>query len=65
MWMIQGSLAVTRRIGDSHLKEFVIVELERKALRINLDCDFLILAFDLYELTLIHTLYKSYITYKN
>ncbi|CAI0415755.1 unnamed protein product [Linum tenue] len=42
----EGSLAVTRGIGDGHLKEFVIAEPETKVLRIEPDCEFLILASD-------------------
>ncbi|XP_048231958.1 probable protein phosphatase 2C 25 isoform X2 [Ricinus communis] len=45
-WRIQGSLAVTRGIGDKHFKEFVIAEPETQILRINPDCEFLILASD-------------------
>ncbi|CAL1374750.1 unnamed protein product [Linum trigynum] len=46
VWRIQGSLAVTRGIGDGHLKEFVIAEPETKVVRIEPDCEFLILASD-------------------
>lgn len=46
VWRIQGSLAVSRGIGDSHLKQWVISEPETRALRIEKDCEFLILASD-------------------
>ncbi|XP_068644188.1 putative protein phosphatase 2C 53 [Aristolochia californica] len=46
VWRIQGSLAVSRGIGDSHLKQWVIAEPDTKVLRINPDCEFLILASD-------------------
>ncbi|CAH8339667.1 unnamed protein product [Eruca vesicaria subsp. sativa] len=43
---IQGSLAVSRGIGDAHLKRWVISEPETKILRINPQHEFLILASD-------------------
>lgn len=46
MWRIQGSLAVSRGIGDSHLKRWVIAEPETKILTIEPECEFLILASD-------------------
>ncbi|CAN8315322.1 unnamed protein product [Cochlearia groenlandica] len=46
VWRIQGSLAVSRGIGDSHLKKWVIAEPETKMLRIKHDHEFLILASD-------------------
>ncbi|KAL6003356.1 hypothetical protein ACLOJK_023579 [Asimina triloba] len=46
VWRLQGSLAVSRGIGDSHLKQWVIAEPETKVLRIKPDCEFLILASD-------------------
>ncbi|KAJ0244878.1 protein phosphatase 2C 25 [Hirschfeldia incana] len=46
VWRIQGSLAVSRGIGDSHLKRWVISEPETKILRINPQHEFLILASD-------------------
>ncbi|OIS98185.1 putative protein phosphatase 2c 25 [Nicotiana attenuata] len=45
-WRIQGSLAVSRGIGDSHLKRWVIAEPETKILMIEPECEFLILASD-------------------
>ncbi|PKI39544.1 hypothetical protein CRG98_040014 [Punica granatum] len=46
VWRIQGSLAVSRGIGDKHLKQWVIAEPETKVLRIAPDHEFLILASD-------------------
>uniref|UniRef100_A0A1J3IBH3 protein-serine/threonine phosphatase n=1 Tax=Noccaea caerulescens TaxID=107243 RepID=A0A1J3IBH3_NOCCA len=46
VWRIQGSLAVSRGIGDAHLKQWVISEPETKILRINPQHEFLILASD-------------------
>ncbi|CAN4087482.1 unnamed protein product [Withania somnifera] len=46
VWRIQGSLAVSRGIGDSRLKRWVIAEPETKILTIQPECEFLILASD-------------------
>ncbi|KAL0865335.1 hypothetical protein Bca101_044453 [Brassica carinata] len=46
VWRIQGSLAVSRGIGDAHLKRWVISEPETKTLRINPQHEFLVLASD-------------------
>ncbi|KAJ9128463.1 hypothetical protein P3X46_022141 [Hevea brasiliensis] len=46
VWRIQGSLAVSRGIGDGHLKQWVIAEPETKIIKINHDHEFLILASD-------------------
>ncbi|XP_065871049.1 probable protein phosphatase 2C 30 [Euphorbia lathyris] len=46
VWRIQGSLAVSRGIGDRNLKQWVIAEPETKILKINSDCEFLIMASD-------------------
>ncbi|KAL5974998.1 hypothetical protein ACLOJK_031674 [Asimina triloba] len=46
VWRLQGSLAVSRGIGDSHLKQWLTAEPESKILRIKDDCEFLILASD-------------------
>uniref|UniRef100_A0A0V0I8I2 protein-serine/threonine phosphatase n=1 Tax=Solanum chacoense TaxID=4108 RepID=A0A0V0I8I2_SOLCH len=46
VWRIQGSLAVSRGIGDSQLKRWVIAEPETKILTIEPECEFLILASD-------------------
>ncbi|KAK1321061.1 putative protein phosphatase 2C 25 [Acorus calamus] len=45
-WRIQGSLGVSRAIGDSHLKQWVIAEPETTILRIKPETEFLILASD-------------------
>ncbi|KMT18183.1 hypothetical protein BVRB_2g023560 [Beta vulgaris subsp. vulgaris] len=46
VWRIQGSLAVSRAIGDHHLKQWVTAEPETKTLTIKPDFEFLILASD-------------------
>lgn len=46
VWRIQGSLAVSRGIGDGHLKKWVIAEPDTKIVRIKPDHEFLILASD-------------------
>lgn len=46
VWRIQGSLAVSRGIGDSHLKQWVIAEPETNVLKIQPEHEFLILASD-------------------
>ncbi|KAK4784552.1 hypothetical protein SAY86_018920 [Trapa natans] len=46
VWRIQGSLAVSRSIGDKHLKRWVMAEPETKVLKIESDQEFLILASD-------------------
>ncbi|XP_010469904.1 PREDICTED: probable protein phosphatase 2C 25 [Camelina sativa] len=46
VWRIQGSLAVSRGIGDAQLKKWVIAEPETKVSRIEQDHEFLILASD-------------------
>nr|GMC59168.1 phosphatase 2C 53 [Ipomoea batatas] len=46
VWRIQGCLAVSRGIGDSHLKKWVIAEPETTMLSIEPGCEFLILASD-------------------
>ncbi|XP_021278898.1 probable protein phosphatase 2C 25 [Herrania umbratica] len=46
VWRIQGCLAVSRGIGDQHLKQWVIAEPETKIISIKPDCEFLILASD-------------------
>ncbi|XP_050385483.1 probable protein phosphatase 2C 25 [Argentina anserina] len=46
VWRIQGSLAVSRGIGDRQLKQWVIAEPETKVLKINTACEFLVLASD-------------------
>ncbi|KAK8959692.1 putative protein phosphatase 2C 25 [Platanthera guangdongensis] len=46
VWRLQGSLAVSRGIGDSHLKQWVIAEPETRVIKIKPECEFLILASD-------------------
>lgn len=46
VWRVQGSLAISRAIGDIHLKEWIISEPEIRKLPITSDCEFLILASD-------------------
>lgn len=46
VWRIQGSLAVSRGIGDAQLKKWVIAEPETNISRIEQDHEFLILASD-------------------
>lgn len=45
-WRLQGSLAVSRGIGDLHLKQWVIPVPETKIINIEAECEFLILASD-------------------
>ncbi|KAK1286523.1 putative protein phosphatase 2C 25 [Acorus calamus] len=45
-WRVQGSLGVSRAIGDSQLKQWVIAEPETKIFRIQPETEFLILASD-------------------
>ncbi|GMH07365.1 hypothetical protein Nepgr_009205 [Nepenthes gracilis] len=46
VWRIQGSLAVSRGIGDRHFKQWVIAEPDTQVHRITADYEFLILASD-------------------
>ncbi|XP_057979659.1 probable protein phosphatase 2C 25 [Malania oleifera] len=46
VWRIQGSLAVSRGIGDPHLKKWVIAEPDTKIIKISSECEFIILASD-------------------
>ncbi|XP_051121378.1 probable protein phosphatase 2C 30 [Andrographis paniculata] len=46
VWRVHGSLAVSRALGDSHLKKWVIAEPETRLIKITPDCEFLILASD-------------------
>ncbi|KAK8564672.1 hypothetical protein V6N13_019850 [Hibiscus sabdariffa] len=45
-WRIQCCLAVSKGIGDQHLKQWVIPEPETKIIGIKPECEFLILASD-------------------
>ncbi|KAF2297059.1 hypothetical protein GH714_016210 [Hevea brasiliensis] len=46
IWRVQGSLAISRAIGDLHLKDWVISDPEIKCLPLTSDCEFLIMASD-------------------
>ncbi|XP_020268395.1 probable protein phosphatase 2C 2 [Asparagus officinalis] len=46
LWRLQGTLAVSRGIGDSHLKQWVIPDPETRILPIRPEFEFLILASD-------------------
>ncbi|KAJ8446186.1 hypothetical protein Cgig2_015957 [Carnegiea gigantea] len=46
IWRIQGSLAVSRGIGDRQLKQWVIAEPETRVIKIKPEDEFLILASD-------------------
>uniref|UniRef100_A0A0E0KCE8 protein-serine/threonine phosphatase n=1 Tax=Oryza punctata TaxID=4537 RepID=A0A0E0KCE8_ORYPU len=45
-WRVQGSLAVSRGIGDAHLKQWVVSDPDTTALGVDSQCEFLILASD-------------------
>ncbi|KAK1323560.1 putative protein phosphatase 2C 2 [Acorus calamus] len=46
VWRVQGSLAISRAIGDLHLKDWIISEPEIRRLQITSDSEFLIMASD-------------------
>ncbi|CAL5438952.1 unnamed protein product [Camellia sinensis] len=46
VWRVNGSLAVSRAIGDLHLKQWVISEPHINNFPLSSDCDFLIMASD-------------------
>uniref|UniRef100_A0A803LHD3 PPM-type phosphatase domain-containing protein n=1 Tax=Chenopodium quinoa TaxID=63459 RepID=A0A803LHD3_CHEQI len=46
VWRLQGTLAVSRAIGDLHLKEWIISEPEIQKVPLTSDCDFIIMASD-------------------
>ncbi|KAK9755774.1 hypothetical protein RND81_01G049500 [Saponaria officinalis] len=46
VWRIQGSLAVSRGIGDRQLKQWVVAEPESRVIKISQNDEFLILASD-------------------
>ncbi|KAH0747942.1 hypothetical protein KY290_027174 [Solanum tuberosum] len=46
VWRIQGSLAVSRGIGDRYLKQWVIAEPETTVVELNPELEFLVLASD-------------------
>ena len=45
-WRVQGSLAVSRGIGDGHLKPWVLAEPDTTMLPVDASCEFLVLASD-------------------
>lgn len=45
-WRVQGTLAVSRSIGDAHLKEWVMAEPDTKVVNLTKDMEYLILASD-------------------
>ncbi|WVZ56583.1 hypothetical protein U9M48_007089 [Paspalum notatum var. saurae] len=45
-WRVQGSLAVSRGIGDGHLKQWVVADPDTRSLLVDQQCEFLILASD-------------------
>ncbi|KAK9117322.1 hypothetical protein Sjap_016269 [Stephania japonica] len=45
-WRVHGDLAISRSIGDAHLKRWVLAEPDTKVLNITPDMEFLILASD-------------------
>ncbi|KAL5218499.1 hypothetical protein ABZP36_019183 [Zizania latifolia] len=45
-WRVQGSLAVSRGIGDAHLKQWVVADPDTTTLLVDPQCEFLILASD-------------------
>ncbi|KAI3470898.1 hypothetical protein Pfo_027561 [Paulownia fortunei] len=46
VWRVHGSLAVSRAIGDRHLKKWVTAEPATRVFKIRPECEFLILASD-------------------
>uniref|UniRef100_A0A6N2ML71 PPM-type phosphatase domain-containing protein n=1 Tax=Salix viminalis TaxID=40686 RepID=A0A6N2ML71_SALVM len=46
IWRVHGSLAVSRAIGDLHLKQWIISDPEIKRVPLTSDCQFLIMASD-------------------
>ncbi|EER95033.1 hypothetical protein BDA96_01G432800 [Sorghum bicolor] len=45
-WRVQGSLAVSRGIGDGHLKQWVVADPDTRTVLVDQQCEFLILASD-------------------
>uniref|UniRef100_A0ACD5WZ59 Uncharacterized protein n=1 Tax=Avena sativa TaxID=4498 RepID=A0ACD5WZ59_AVESA len=45
-WRVQGSLAVSRSIGDAHLKQWVVADPDTRTLLVDPQCEFLLLASD-------------------
>ncbi|CAA6663920.1 unnamed protein product [Spirodela intermedia] len=46
VWRVQGSLAISRAIGDIHLKDWIISKPETTKLELTSDCEFLMIASD-------------------
>ncbi|GLJ08226.1 hypothetical protein SUGI_0084460 [Cryptomeria japonica] len=46
VWRVQGTLAVSRSIGDLHLKQWVTAEPDTRMLPITSECEFMIMASD-------------------
>lgn len=45
-WRVHGTLAVSRSIGDAHLKEWVLAEPDTKVVDLTPDMQYLVLASD-------------------
>jgi len=45
-WRVQGSLAVSRGIGDAHLKQWIVADPDTRTILVDQQCEFLILASD-------------------
>lgn len=45
-WRVQGTLAVSRSIGDAHLKDWVMAEPDTKLIHLTHDMEYLVLASD-------------------
>lgn len=46
VWRVQGVLAISRGIGDLHMKDYILAEPDTKKIEIGSDCEFLIMASD-------------------
>ncbi|XP_057867559.1 probable protein phosphatase 2C 2 [Cryptomeria japonica] len=46
VWRVQGVLAISRGIGDLHMKDYILAEPDTKKIEIESDCEFLIMASD-------------------
>lgn len=45
-WRVDGVLAVSRSIGDAHLKDWVLAEPDTRIIKLTPDMEFLVLASD-------------------
>lgn len=45
-WRVQGTLSISRSIGDAHIKRWISAEPDTKILQLNQDMEFLVLASD-------------------